>query len=69
MPVFFHKNDHRYLIYGCSVGDKCPFFRGLFPGNNDPHIRILAGFPGADGLKICARKQLGLKGFGGHQAR
>jgi len=33
------------------------------PGKNDPHIRVLAAFPGAGWDKLSGKKQLDLKGL------
>jgi hypothetical protein len=36
------------------------------PGKNDPHIGVLAAFPGSEWDKLGGKKQLDLKGLTSH---
>jgi hypothetical protein len=47
--------------------DKTQFFR--HPQKNDPHIRVLAAFPGSGWDKLCGKNHLDLNDFGSHYTR
>jgi hypothetical protein len=46
-----------------------PSFFGVLLRKIDPHIRILAAFPGSRQGKLCAENDLSLNTFGGHLMR